>query len=138
MTLVLDSSALIRRYIADKHRPLVLDAMDNHDEWVVSALARSEIELAIRHGAPGPRVLASLWSVVRDDWEAFWQIPVDARCLRRATEIGAEYGLAMIDALTLAAADRLPRPVSFCTFARQQIPAAAELGFTIVSPYDAF
>lgn len=136
MTLVLDSSALLRRYVADRGRPLVLEAMAEHETWVVSALARSEIELAIRHGAPGPRALVSLWAVVRDDWEAFWNIPIDARCLRRATEIGAEYGLAIVDAVTLAAADRLPRPLSFCTFARQQIPAAAELGFSIVSPYD--
>ncbi len=136
MTIMLDSSALLRRYVADAGRPLVLEAMAEHEEWVVSALARSEIELAIRHGAPGPRALVSLWSVVRDDWEAFWQIPVDSRCLRRATEIGAEYGLAIIDALSLAAADRIPRPLSFCTFARQQIPAAADLGFSIVSPYD--
>ncbi|MEZ5343052.1 MAG: PIN domain-containing protein [Acidimicrobiales bacterium] len=136
MTLVLDSSALLRRYIADKDRGLVLEAMAAHDAWVVSALARTEVELAIRHGAPGPRALLSLWASVRNDWEAYWQIPVDARCLRRATEVGAQYGLALVDALPLAAADRLPRPVSYCTFARQQIPAAAELGFTIISPFE--
>jgi uncharacterized protein len=34
----------------------------------------------------------------------------------------------------LAAADRLPRPLHYLTFERRQIPAAAALGFDVVSP----
>jgi uncharacterized protein len=45
--------------------------------------------------------------------------------------------LAVVDAIHLAAADRLPRPVRYLTFERQQIPAAAELGLEVLSPRDA-
>ena len=134
--LVLDTSALLRRYLADRERPLVLDAMAKATEWAASSLARTEVQIALHHAAPSARVQRELWASVRDDWEAIWEIPVDGRCLARAAEIGARYGLAVADAIHLAAADRLPRPLSFVTFERQQIPAAAELGFEVISPAD--
>ena len=39
-----------------------------------------------------------------------------------------------MDAIHLAAADRLPRPVRYLTLDRHQIPAAAGLGFDLVAP----
>ncbi len=90
--------------------------------------------MALHHAAPSARVQRELWSLVRDDWEAIWEIPVDGRCLARAAEIGSQYGLTVADAIHIAGADRLPRPATFVTFARQQIPAAADLGFEVVSP----
>ncbi len=135
--LVLDTSALLRRYIADRHRPLVVEAMSQASDWGASALARTELQLALVQAASTPTDRDDLWSTVRSDWEALWEIPVDGRCLARATEIGATFGLAVVDAIHLAAADRLPRPVRYLTFERQQIPAAAELGLEVLSPRDA-
>lgn len=134
--LVLDTSALLRRYLADRQRPLVLEAMATAAEWAASSLARTEVQIALHHASPSQRVQRELWAAVRDDWEAIWEIPVDGRCLARAAEIGSRYGLAVGDAVHLAAADRLPRPLSFVTFERQQIPAAADLGFEVISPAD--
>ncbi len=133
--LVLDTSALLRRYVADVDRSVVVDAMNDADAWAASAVARTELQLGLFAAAVNPRARDELWAAVRNDWEAVWEIPLDRRCLARATEIGARYGLSLVDALHLAAADRLPRPVRFCTFERQQIPAAAELGFEVISPY---
>ena len=134
--LVLDTSALVRRYVADRHRPLVVDAMDAAEEWACSALARTELQSALMQAANSPDTRDALWSAVRDDWDAFWEIPVDGRCLARATDIATTFGVGTIDAIHLAAADRLPRPAKFLTFERQQIPAAAELGFEVTSPYE--
>ena len=39
----------------------------------------------------------------------------------------------LVDAIHLAAADRLPRPVTFVTFDPAQIPVALSLGFDVVS-----
>jgi predicted nucleic acid-binding protein len=132
--LFVDTSALLRRYLADRSRPIVIEAMAVADaEWCASALTRSEVLLAL-HQAAGDRTRhLELWRAVRDDWEAFWEIPVDGRCLARAAEIGAIYGLRTVDAVQLAAADRLPRPVRYLTFDRRQIPAADGLGFEVVS-----
>ncbi len=133
--LVLDTSALLRRYIADANRTLVIDAMNDAEAWAASAVARTELQLGLFAAAVSPRSRDELWAAVRNDWEAMWEIPLDRRCLARATEIGARYGMSLVDSLHLAAADRLPRPVRYCTFERQQIPAAAELGFDVISPY---
>lgn len=132
--LVLDTSALLRRYVADRQRPLVVETMANAAHWVASALARSEVMLALHATANDPLSQRSAWSAVRDDWEAMWEIPVDGRCLSRATEIGARYGITVTTAIHLAAATRLPGPVGFLTFDRRQIPAAADLGFEVISP----
>ncbi len=110
--------------------------MANAAEWAASSLARTEVQIALHHASPSARIQRDLWGSVRDDWEAIWEIPVDGRCLSRAADIASRYGLAVADAIHLAAADRLPRPLSFVTFERQQIPAAAELGFEVISPAD--
>lgn len=135
--LMLDTSALLRRYLADRSRALVIDTMAQSTEWAASSLARTEVQLALHLAAPNQRTQQTLWSAVRDDWEALWEIPVDGRCLARAAELGARYGIGVTDAIHLAAADRLPRPIQFITFERQQIPAAGDLGFEVISPFAA-
>ncbi len=132
--LAIDSSALLRRYVADRQRPLVMAAMAGAPVWAASALARSEVMLALHQGASSRTGQQQAWAAVRDDWEALWEVPVDGRCLARATEIGARYGITLVTAIHLAAADRLPRPVRFLTLDRRQIPAAADLGFELVTP----
>ena len=109
--LVLDTSALLRRYVADPQRPLVVEAMDRAEFWAASAVARTELQLGLSNAATSQRSRDLLWSAVRDDWDAIWEVPVDRRCLARATEIGAAFGLPLIDAIHFAAADRLPRPL---------------------------
>ena len=136
MTLFLDTSALVRRYVHGPGQALVAEAMAAHDVWCASALCRSETLLALHRLAATPGQHARLWSRLRDDWDAFVVIPVDDRCLARAVELGATYGLRTVDALHLAAADRLPRPAAYATFDRRQIPAAAALGFDVRSPLD--
>jgi predicted nucleic acid-binding protein len=134
MTLYVDTSALVRRYLHDRHRSIVVDAMAIDDAWCSSALVRSETQLALHRASVSARQQSELWRALRDEWEAFWVVPLDDRCMARAVEIGATYGVRIVDAIHLAAADRLPAPVRFLTFDRQQIPAADALGFEVVSP----
>ncbi len=134
MTLYLDSSALVRRYLHDRHRPLVLEAMAADDEWAASSLVRSETQVALHRAAVSPRQQQALWRELRDEWEAFWVVPLDDRCMARAVELGATFGVRIVDAIHLAAADRLPGPIRYLTLDRRQIPAADALGFEVVSP----
>ena len=134
MTLYVDTSALVRRYLHDRHRALVVDAMADDGDWCASALVRTEAQLTLHRAAVSSRQQADLWRALRDEWEAFWVVPMDDRCMARAVEVGATYGVRMVDAVHLAAADRLPGPVRYLTFDRQQIPAAAALGFEVISP----
>jgi uncharacterized protein len=136
VTLFLDTSALVRRYIHGSGHPMVAQAMASDGTWCASALCRSEALLALHRLAGTPSQQARLWSRLRDDWDAFVVVPVDDRCLAHAVELGATYGLRTVDALHLAAADRLPRPLTYATFGRRQIPAAAALGFDVLSPVE--
>ena len=134
--LVIDTSALLCRYLPDARRRFVGEVMAVGGDQVVSALARTEVLLALHQAAGGSERQRSLWDAVRRDWDLFWEVPLDGRCLSRATEIGARYGLSVVDAVHLAAADRLPGPVAYLTLDRRQIPAAADLGFEVHSPVE--
>ena len=121
MTLYVDTSALVRRYLHDRHRAVVVQAMTSDDSWCASALVRTEAQLALHRAAVSSRQQTELWRGLRDEWEAFWVVPMDDRCMARAVEIGATFGVRIVDAIHLAAADRLPRPIRYLTFERQQI-----------------
>lgn len=136
MSLFLDTSALVCRYVDEPGRDLVLQAMDADEVWLASAVARTEVLITLHQLAAGPHQQARLWSVFRDDWDAFAVVPVDDRCLARAVELGSQFGLRLVDAIHLAAADRLPRPLRYLTLERRQIPAAAALGFEVISPLE--
>jgi uncharacterized protein len=133
VTLYVDTSALVRRYLRDRHSPVVVHAMAGDDAWCASALARTEAQLALHRASVSARQQGELWRDLRDEWDAFWVVPMDDRCMARAVEIGATYGVRIVDAIHLAAAGRLPGPVRYLTFERQQIPAADALGFEVLS-----
>jgi len=134
MAVMVDTSALLCRYLPDSRRRFVDEVMVAHDRWIVSALARTEVLLALHQAAGAPDRHRRLLDGVGGDWDLFWEVPLDRRCMARATEVGARYGLSVIDAVHLAAADRLPRPVDYLTLDRRQIPAAADLGLRVRSP----
>ncbi len=134
MTLAIDPSALVARYVPGPDRAMINDAMDADRTWCASDLARTEVMLALHRIAGAEQLADDLWAAARADFDAFVLVPVDERCIARATELGAAYGLRTVDAVHLAAADRLPRPVRYATLDRHQIPAAAALGFELVSP----
>ena len=130
MTLFLDT----RRWSAATSRALpqlVLDAMAATRCGAPPSAAEA---LALHRLAVTPSQHARLWGHLRDDWDAFVVVPVDDRCLAHAVELGATYGLRTVDAVHLAAADRLPRPLTYVTYDGRQIPAAAALGFEVLSP----
>jgi predicted nucleic acid-binding protein len=133
MTLALDTSALLGRYLSGPHRPVVLDAMVADPDWCASALARAEalgmVDRVCDLAHDGDRVRQAL----NDDWERIAVVPLDQRCLDRAAELSRQQPLRTVDALHLAAADRLPRPVTYLTFDPRQIPVALALGFDVAS-----
>lgn len=133
MTLALDSTALLARYLEGPFRSVVVDAMAADPGWCASALALTEVLMLIDRLGDDRRRADELRRHVRDDWERIWVVPVDQRCLDRAAELGRTQPLHSVDAIHLAAADRLPRPLRFITFDPAQIPVAMGLGFEVVS-----
>jgi predicted nucleic acid-binding protein len=132
VTLYVDSSALLKRYVEEPDRDLVLEAMAGDDAWCASALCRTEVLLVLHRVAATPRQAERLAAMLRADWDAFHVVPVDDRCLASAADIGANYGLTAVDAIHLAAAARLPRPVRYLTLDPRQVSAAVALDLELV------
>ncbi len=133
MTLALDTTALLARYLSGPHRRVVLDAMVADTDWCASALARSEAEALVDRITDNPVERDQLRGAIRADWDRIHVVPVDARCLDDAADLGRDQPLRTVDAIHLAAAGRLPGPVAFATFDPDQIPVALALGFDVVS-----
>lgn len=135
MAIALDTTALLARYLSGPDRTVVLDAMAADDDWCASALALSEALMLGDRMADDSVSRDQIRRALRDDWERIHVVPVDQRCLDRAAELGRTQPLRTVDALHLAAADRLPRPVTYATFDPNQIPVALALGFQVVSTH---
>ncbi len=133
MAIALDTTALLARYLSGPSRAVVLDAMAADDDWCASALTLSEALMLGDRLSDDAARRDDLRRAIRDDWERIHVVPLDSRCLDRAAELGRTQPLRTVDALHLAAADRLPRPVTFATFDPRQIPVALALGFDVVS-----
>lgn len=125
--LAIDSSALVTRYVDEPASAEVTALMDAERRWCASDLVRCETSILLARLATSARQAEELTARLHADWDAFHVVPVDERCLTRAAEIGADFGLRVVDAIHLAAATRLPRPVRLLTLDPRQVLAAVAL-----------
>ena len=132
--IALDSTAVLQRYLPGKYRDLVLSEMGESNYWIATELVKTEILLTLHQAAVSPTHYEELSRIFRNDWDFFHVIPIDSRCLNHASQIGAQFALKLVDALHLAALDRIPRPLKYLTFDHRQIPAAVELGIEVITP----
>lgn len=133
MTIALDTSGLLGRYLGGDAGEAVRRAMADDPVWCASVLARTEALMVVDHLDVDPTEREDLRRALRDDWERIHVVPLDGRCLDRAAELGRTQPLRTVDALHLAAAARLPRPLTYVTFDPRQIPVALALGYDVVS-----
>ena len=133
MTLYADASALVARHLDLPARRVALDAFAADEVWCTSAMALTESLALIDRISDDALLREDLEDLIRLDWDRMHLVPVDQRCLDRATVLARQQPLRLADAIHLAAADRLPRPLTFLTFDPAQIPVALSLGFDVVS-----
>ena len=133
MTLALDTSALLALVVDGTQRAVVTEALRGDPVWCASAMALTEALPAIDRLTDEPILRADLEDAVRLAWDRLHVVPVDQRCLDRAAALSREQPIRLTDAIHLAAAERLPRPVGFITFDPAQIGVALGLGFDVVS-----
>jgi hypothetical protein len=131
VTVFFDTSAVMALHIESPLRALA--AAELAATTCVSAMALTEALALIAKLTDEPVVQADLEDVLRLQWDRYAVVPVDQPCLDRAAQLLREQPLRLADAIQLAAADRLPRPVTFVTFDPSQIPVALSLGFDVVS-----
>lgn len=129
--LMMDTSALLKRYVDEPGRDLTLAAMEREPTWCVSSLAITEARIALCRLIEA-KALEEVLARLEDDSRQMALVPVDDRCLQRAAEIGCSSSLRALDAIHLAAADRLPKPLRFLTFDARQRSAAVALGLEAI------
>lgn len=133
MTIALDTSALLAIAVDGPQRSVVIDALDTDPTWCASAMALTEALPTIDRRTDEPVLRADLEDAVRRVFDHLHVVPLDQRCLDRAATIARTQPVRLTDALHLAAAERLPRPLVFVTFDPAQIPVALGLGLDVAS-----
>ncbi len=132
MTVYLDSSAFVKRYVAEDGSDRLDVLLSNDPEWVTAGHTLVEVVLALHR-----RLGDTEWIVARDaferDWERSYIVSLDDEACRRAAEFGVAAGARTLDALHLAAADRVGgRSIPIVTFDIRLGVAARALGFSVI------
>ena len=132
MTLYVDSSALIKRYVDEADSDLADEILLSDPEWVTAQVTHVEVRLALhrrldrdRAQDRDPGIRARLAADVRGR--------ARRRRLQRAAELGVATGARSLDALHLAAAERARRAdTTDGDIRRQARLAARSLGFAVL------
>ena len=132
MTLYVDSSAMVKRYIAEDDSEAADAILLADTDWVTGRHTFVEVALAIsrRLGEAERRVASAAFD---SDWQRTFVVALDEVLCRRAAELGIATGARSLDALHLAAAERAGgRSVPIVTFDVRLGQAARSLGFAVV------
>ena len=132
MTLYIDSSALIKRYVAEDNSDAADAILLSDTEWVTGRHTFVEVLLAIhRRLGEAERQVAS--AAFERDWQRTFVVALDDVVCRRAAEFGIVTGARSLDALHLAAAERAGgRSVPLVTFDVRLGQAGRSLGFAVI------
>lgn len=132
MTLYADSSALIKRYVAEEDSDAAESVLLSDTAWVTGRHTLVEVMLAIhRRLGDAERAVAS--AAFERDWQRIFVVALDDVVCRRAAELGITAGARSLDALHLAAAERAGgRSLPIVTFDVRLGHAARSLGFGVI------
>lgn len=133
MTIYIDSSALVSVAVDGLARSVVINALDTDSDWCSSALSLGEAMAVITRLTDEVVLQNELEDAVRLLWDRLVVVPIDQSCLDRAVSIVREQPVKISNAIHLAAANRLPQPVTYLTFDPAQIPVALSFGFDVLS-----
>jgi predicted nucleic acid-binding protein len=133
MPTFLDTTAVMAAHVEGPARLVALDAIAADPFCCASALALTESLALVDRLTDEPILRADLEDAIRLLWDRLYVVPIDTVCLDRAASLMREQPLRVAQAIQLAAADRLPRPVRYVTFDSAHIPVALSLGFEVVS-----
>lgn len=132
MTIYVDSSALVKRYVDEPESDAAERVLLSDDAWLTANHTYVEVVLALAR-----KLTEADLPLAREAFEADWSrmlvVAVDHETCRRAATIGSETQTRTLDALHLAAAERAGgRRLRFVTFDLRLADAARLLGFPVV------
>ncbi len=141
MILFLDTSALVKIYIAEPGSERMREAVARDEPKAASVLAFAEIHATFARRRREELLLATEFEQIRlgftDDWEKLTQMPVGAAVLRLVPVLCERHPLRGADAVHLASALLLKEEeleVIFACSDRHLLGAAAAEGLVIFNP----
>ena len=130
MTLYVDSSALLKRYI-DEHDSEAADELMRADPVLVtSRLTEVEVRRNLTRLLDGPD-LDRQRHALAIDLDAFALIALDATTMNTAARIAEQTLCRSLDAIHLGAARRAGQATALLTFDTRQARAARQIGMTV-------
>jgi predicted nucleic acid-binding protein len=139
MILYLDSSALVKRFVAEAGSNEVGRAVERAEIVGTVVISRAEVAAAlgraVRVRALPPKAAARSLQAFRQHWTDLVRLPVTEATVARADALAWEHGLRGYDAVHLAAAlawqEGLGAPVVLATFDRRLWETAGEVGLVV-------
>lgn len=130
MTLYVDSSALLKRYVDEHDSRAAVDLMSSDAVLATTRLTEVEVRRNLARLLDGADLLA-MRRQLAIDLDAFALIALDATTCNEAARIAEETGCRSHDALHLGAAVRAGR-AALLTFDLRQAAVARSLGLTVL------
>lgn len=132
MSLYLDTSALLKRYVAEDESDACERILLGDPVWVSARHTWVEVVRNLAKLLAGAE-RARMRKAFGADWARLHVVELDATTCRRAGELAETLQVRTLDALHLAAAERAGGAgLSFVTYDTRQAQAARSLGWTVV------
>jgi len=132
MSLYVDSSALLKRYIEEADSDRASEILEADSTWVTGRHTWVEVLRNLARLLEGSE-LARIEAAFRADWQGIHVVELDRATCEKAAEIARAESCRTLDALHLAAAQRVGgTALSFLTFDSRQARAARSLGFLVI------
>ena len=141
MTLYLDTSSLVKLYVAEPGSDAVRKLVDDATVVATSSIAYTETRAALarRHRERGlrPAAFASAKKTFEADWPKYFTVDVTSALCREAGEFAERYRLRAYDSVHLAAFAEVAREAGvrdtrFSSFDEALNRAARSLGRTLI------
>jgi uncharacterized protein len=131
VTLYLDASALVKRYLAEEGSAQVETWITSADGVAMSRIGFVEVYRAIVIAAPAD--VSQALDEFREDWRALTVIELRDEVARRAGILASSLGLRSLDAIHLASAELLlGHDMQLATWDRRLWTAAHVLGLGVL------
>lgn len=131
MTLYVDTSALLKRYVAERDSHVAEELMAADPVLVTSRLTEVELRRNLTRLLDGDDLLAARRQS-QTDLDAFALVSLDDVTCNDAARIAEQTLCRSLDALHLAAARRAGEATTFLTFDVRQAQAARSVGLTVL------
>lgn len=132
MSLYVDSSALLKRYVEEPESAECVQYMGADPIWITARLTTVEVRRNLARLLKGAN-LAAAHAAFADDWSRFHVVEIDQTTCEHAAQIAETTGCRSLDAVHLAAARRVRGAgvLTVLTYDIRQAQVARSLGMTV-------